>query len=399
VRSALEWAQARALAADGVSQREIARRLGINRRTVKRMLEADAPPTYRRAPQGSKVDRFEPVIRAALEECPDIKAPRMADILRDDYGYEGSVDVVKRRLRELRPPAERPAQRTGYRPGQVLQLDWLELPTRPRIAGRERRVFALLGSLPYSGAQSAHFSFDMTAESFLEGQVRIFDWLGGVVRECVYDNLRSVVARRQGDEVRWNQRFLHLRGHYAFHATACTPATPREKGSVEGGVRHLKSGFWPARRVASLHDLDEQYADWRDRICNRRLHSTGRFLVHERLGEERAALRPLPPAPFDYAYCRTSRVPLDGYLRYRQSFYRAPEALVHQRADLRADRDAVWICHRGAEVARYARSYEPGSWSPPPRLRPEPPPAPAPARILVPEVCPPELADYAALCA
>jgi transposase len=148
VRSALEWAQAKALAADGVSRREIARRLGINRRTVKRMLESDAPPTYRRAAQGSQVDRFEPVIRATLEEWPDIKAPRMTDILRDDYGYAGSVDVVKRRLRELRPPAERPAQRTGYRPGQVLQLDWLELPTRPRIAGRERRVLALLGSLP-----------------------------------------------------------------------------------------------------------------------------------------------------------------------------------------------------------------------------------------------------------
>jgi transposase len=399
VRSALEWARARAMAADGVSQREIARRLGINRRTVKRMLDSDGPPTYRRAARGSKVDRFEAVIRATLEDCPDIKAPRMTDILRDDFGYEGSVDVVKRRLRELRPPSGRPAQRTGYRPGQVLQLDWLELPTRPRVAGRERRVYALLGTLPYSAAQSAHFSFDMTAESFLEGHVRILDWLGGVPRECVYDNLRSVVARREREVVHWNRRFLHLRGHYAFHATACTPQTPREKGSVEGGVRHLKTGFWPARRIASLADLDEQYADWRDRICNRRLHSTGRFLVDERLAAERAALRPLPPERFDYSYARESRVPLDGYLRYRQSFYRAPEALVHQRAYLRADRDSVWLEYRGTEVARYPRSYEPGSWLPAPRLRPEPPVARTPAQIIAPEVCPPELADYAELCA
>jgi transposase len=399
VRSALEWAEVRTLAANGVSQREIARRLGINRRTVRRMLEADAPPSYRRAPQGSKVDRFEPVIRATLAECPGIKAPRMTDILRDEHGYEGSVDVVKRRLRELRPPSERPAQRTGYRPGQVLQLDWLELPTRPKVAGRERRVYALLATLPYSGAQSAHFSFDMTAESFLEGHVAILDWLGGVVRECVYDNLRSVVAKRDGDEIRWNERFLHLRGHYAFHSTACTPQTPREKGSVEGGVRYLKTGFWPARRISSLADLDEQYADWRERVCNRRLHSTGRFLVHERLAAERQALRPLPPSRFDYAYARESRVPLDGYLRYRQSFYRAPEALVHQRVCLRADRDSVWICHRGAEVARYPRSYEPGSWLPPPRLRPEPPTVPMPAEIAIPAIAPPELRDYAALCA
>ncbi len=160
MRSALEWAQARAWAADGVSQREIARRLGINRRTVKRMLESDRPPRYERAAQGSMLDPLEPVMRATLEECPDVRAPRMTDILRDGYGYRGSVDLVRRRLQQLRPPRERAAQRTGYRPGQVLQLDWLELPTRPRIAGRERRVYALLGTFstePFSrGVAGVH---------------------------------------------------------------------------------------------------------------------------------------------------------------------------------------------------------------------------------------------------
>jgi transposase len=80
----------------------------------------------------------------------------------------------------------------------VLQLDWAEMPTRPRLAGNERRVYALVASLPYSGAQTAFFSLEMTLESFLEGHVRAFEWLGGVPRECVYDNLRSVVARREG---------------------------------------------------------------------------------------------------------------------------------------------------------------------------------------------------------
>jgi transposase len=397
VRSALEWAEARTMAADGRSQREIAARLGINRRTVKRMLEADEPPAYRRPASGSMLDPLEPVLRKLLEDWPDIKAPRVTEILRDDHGYQGSVDLVRRRLQELRPSRERAAQRTGYHPGQVMQLDWAEMPTRPKIGGRERRVYALIGTLPYCGAQSAHFSFDMTAESFLEGHVAILDWLGGVPRECVYDNLRTVVAKRERDEIRWNQRFLHLRGHYAFHATACTPATPREKGAVEGGVRHVKTGFWPARRIVSLQDLDDQYADWRDRVCNARVHSTGRFVVADRLADERLALRSLPPTRFDYAYARASRVPLDGYLRYRQSFYRAPEALVHQRVELRADRDTVWIAHHGEEVARYLRSYEPGSWLPAPRLRPEPPPAPRPAELVIPDVAPPELADYAAL--
>ena len=70
-----------------------------------------------------------------LEEWPQIKAPRLTEILRDDYGYTGSLRLVQERLRELRPRPVRPAQRTGYRPGQVLQLDWAEMPTRPRGRG------------------------------------------------------------------------------------------------------------------------------------------------------------------------------------------------------------------------------------------------------------------------
>ena len=398
MRSALEWAEVRALVGDGVSEREIARRLRINRRTVARLARSEEPPRYRRSPLVSKLDPFEPLLRRLLEEWPQIKAPPATELLREEYGYDGSVDLVKRRLRELRPRAVRPAQRTGYRPGQVLQLDWAEMPTRPTLAGRERRVYALVASLPYSGAQTAFFSFELTLESFLEGHVRAFEWLGGVPRECVYDNLRSVVARREGDEVVWNRRFLHLRGHYGFHAHPCTPATPREKGSVEAGVRYLKSGFWPARHFTDLGELDGQYGDWRDRTCNRRTHASGRFPVDERLAEERRALRPLSPLRFDWSGHRSTRVPLDGYLRHGGCFYRAPERLVHERVELGFDRDQVWICHRGQEVARYRRSYEQGLWLPPPIMRPEPPVA-APRVLPRVAVTPPELADYAELCA
>ena len=208
-----------------------------------------------------------------------------------------------------------------------------------------------------------------------------------------------MVARREGDRIIWNGRFTALRGDYAFHATACTPATPREKGSVEGGVRHLKTGFWPARRFGCLAELDEQYAHWRDRVCNRRIHASGRFPVAERLAHEREVLRPLPLAPFDFAGARPVRVPLDGYLKLGGNFYRAPLVLVHQRVELRFDRDHVWIRHAGADVAGYPRSWEQGRWFPAPQPRPEPPTPAQIARLAVPSIAPPELADYAELCA
>ena len=246
----------------------------------------------------------------------------------------------------------------------MLQLDWAEMPTRPRIAGRERRVYALVATLPYSGAQSAHFSFDLTAESFLEGHVRIFDWLGGVARECVYDNLRSAVARRDArpdhvePAVPRAARPLRLSRH------ACTPATPREKGSVEGGVRHLKTRVLagPAVRLPGR-------ARRAIRALARRASATDASMPpaasRSSSGSRTSAsvLRPLPPTVFDFAGARPVRVPLDGYLKLGGNFYRAPLALVHQRVELRFDRDRVWIVHRGETVARYPRSYDRGSGS------------------------------------
>ena len=303
MRSAVEWAQVRAMAADGVSRREIARRLGIDRRTAGRLVEASEPPRYERPPAGSMLDPLEPVIRRLIDEWPQIRAPRVSELLRDDYGYVGSVDLVRKRMAALRPPAARPAQRTGYRPGQVMQVDWAEMPTRPRIAGRERRVYAPICSLPFSGASTAHFSFDMTVESFLERHVRAFGWLGGVPRECVYDNLRSAVARRERDVVTWNPRFVALRGHFAFHATACTPATI--EGKEPGGGRAPAGAFtgptaWPTtssppcRRTSSSCRRGRRGVDRRRRLSGRDRAIFTDF--EERSGRRRTVRPPLDDA-------------------------------------------------------------------------------------------------------
>jgi hypothetical protein len=128
-------------------------------------------------------------------------------------------------------------------------------------------------------------------------------------------------------------------------------------------------------------------------------HATGRHVVADRLAHEREHLRALPPVVFDAAGRRSSRVPTDGYLKHGRCFYRAPESLVHQRVELRWDRDRVWIEHHGQIVADYPRSYEHGVWRPAPRMRPEPPPVAELVPLAPPEVVPPALTDYAELCA
>jgi transposase len=397
-RSAMEWAQVRSLAADGVSKRQIAARLGINRRTVDRLVAAAALPRYARAPKGSMLDPLEPVLRGLLEERPEMKAPRVTEILRASCGYEGSLDLVKKRLAALRPGRARPAQRTGYWPRQVLQLDWAEMPTRPKVAGRQRRVYALIASLPFSGAQTAHLASIWRRSRFWRAtSARLSGWAAfrasASMTTCARSSRAATATRSPG-----------IRGSWRCAATM--PLTRRlarrrrrEKGSFRGAVRRLKTGFWPARRIARLVDLDEQYAHWRDRVCNRRRHATGGFWVRERLEVERDALRSLSPSAFDYAGRRATRVPLDGYLKLGGCFYRAPEPLVHQRVELRFDRDRVWVAHRGQIVARYPRSHDRGRWFPPARLRPEPPLPTLGVALAGPVIPAPELTGYAELCA
>jgi hypothetical protein len=90
----------------------------MNRRTVKRLVEAAQPPRYRREATGSMLDPLEPVIRSVLEEVEDVKAPRLTELLREDYGYTGSVDLVRKRLAELRPRLCGRRRRRATSPGR-----------------------------------------------------------------------------------------------------------------------------------------------------------------------------------------------------------------------------------------------------------------------------------------
>jgi hypothetical protein len=129
------------MAVDGLSESEIAKRLGIDRRTAAKLVDADEPPGYRRAPAGSMLDPLELVLRRLLEEWPDIRAPRVTELLRDDYGYQGSVDLVRKRLAVLRPRPERAAQRTGCsgfgpRAASAIWASWMS--STPAGATRSR---------------------------------------------------------------------------------------------------------------------------------------------------------------------------------------------------------------------------------------------------------------------
>lgn len=142
-----DWAEIRRLHnAEDLSIKEISRRLGMARNTVRSALRSDAPPVFDRKPRPSAVDAVEGEIRALLSEFPRMPAT----VIAERIGWDRSITILKDRVRELRPlflPAD-PCQRTEYRPGELAQWDLWFPPVKVPLGQAQE------ASLPSSSASS-----------------------------------------------------------------------------------------------------------------------------------------------------------------------------------------------------------------------------------------------------
>ena len=256
------------------------------------------------------------------------------------------------------------------------------MPTRPRIAGRERRVYALICTLPFSGASTAHFSFDMTIESFLEGHVRAFAWLGGVPRECVYDNLRSAVAKREA---------RRRRGHPLEPAVLAAARALRVSRARLHAGDAAREGLGRGRGPLSQDRVLAGAAlrgRWPSSTTSTPAGATGSRC---RAGTPPAGTSSPSGSRTSASSCgRCRRSPstrpgagLRGSRWTAISSTAAAFTARRRRWSISASSCAGTATGSGSSttatrVADYARSYEHGIWQPAPRMRPEPPPV-APA--------------------
>lgn len=122
------WAEIRRLHnAENVPIKEIARRLGIARNTLRTALASPEPPRYRRKATGSVVDAYETEIRTLLRDWPTVPAT----VIAERIGYANSPTVLKDRLRVIRPEyvGIDPADRLVHEPGQAAHMDlWFPEP-------------------------------------------------------------------------------------------------------------------------------------------------------------------------------------------------------------------------------------------------------------------------------
>lgn len=354
-----EWAEVRRLhKVEGLSQRAISRRLGLNRRTVAKALASPAPPRYERSSSGSILDPYKPKIHALLAEDPKLRAVRILELIEPD-GYLGKISLVRNFVREIRPlyQPQRVFLRMEYDPAEYAQVDWGEMPDRVLWQGHWCKVHAFLLVLCYSRLLYLEFSLGTKLWDLLRCHRHAFQAIGGVPKACVYDNLSSVVKRRRGTDITLNETFQHFAGHYCFQVHPCWPGEAHQKGAVEKPVDYVKGNFWAGRYFADYLDLQRQGRRWQDHTANVRVHSITRQRPVDRFLVEKETLLPLPSEPFDTDWVLSPKVSKQCLVRVDTNDYSVPRECYRQSIEVRVDDQSVRIKLRGKEIARHARCY------------------------------------------
>lgn len=338
----------------------ISAELGVHHDAVRNAVEADRFVRTGTQIRPTLLDPYKGLVEKILDDHPQLRATRIFEMLRS-RGYLGSVVQLRRHIAKTRPTQSEAFLRLETLPGEQAQVDWGNFG-KIQVGSAKRSLSCFVLVLSWSRAMYARFALDQTLESFMRGHVLAFEALGGVPREILYDNLKSVVLERAGDHIRFHPRILDLAGYYHFAPKPCAPYRGNEKGKVERQIQYLRHSFFAARRFSSVEDLNAQLARWVAEIAHTRRapgHADGRSVV-DLLADERARLLPLPEHPMSCGRVLGATSGKTPYVRFDLNDYSIPHTLVKKPLTLVAEERTLRILDGDVEVAQHARSYDRG---------------------------------------
>ena len=351
---------------EGLSEREAARRFGIDRGTVSKMLKHSEPPGYRRSspPQSPKLDPVKPFIDEILRSDQAMvkkqrhTAKRIFERLRDEHDFKGGITIVTDYVRDQKRRGKEVFVPLAHDPGHA-QADFGE--AWAIIGGEQRKVRYFALDLPHSDACFVKAYPAETSEAFCDGHVSAFAFFGGVPLSILYDNTAIAVAKIMKDGTRnRTQVFTRLQSYYLFKDRFGRPGKGNDKGKVEGMIGFIRRNYLvPMPRFESFEALNV----WLEEQCLKRrgdvLRGHGRS-IEERLVRDLDALMALPPVPFDACEQISTKASSISMVRYRNNDYSVPVAFAHHDLQVRGYVHEVVIACGSEIIARHKRSYDKG---------------------------------------
>ena len=351
---------------EGIGQREIARRLGISRNTVKKYCEGDQVPwerkTYER-PATVLTEDVKQFIRECLEQdqIEGLKkqrhtARRIYHRLKKEKGYTGGESTIRNLVKEMRPTYKEAFMPLEFDPGEAAQVDWGEATIY--LKGVKTKVQLFCYRLCYSADIYVKAFQRQNQESFLEGHVDAFSHFNGVPQKVIFDNARVAVKEGFGLYAKPQAAYQALSAHYAFGMHFTNINSGNEKSLVENLVGWARRNLMvPLPRVDSLEELNEALVegclDYRNHHIQGRPHAVGEQSI-----SDCHALNKLPAYTFETSRTATARVHDDSTVQFDKNRYSVPVKLVGCQVSVKAYGNEIACYYNGEKVACHQRSYK-----------------------------------------
>ena len=358
--------------------REIARRTGLSRNTIKKYLNSGTiEPSFATPDRPSKLDPFAEKLAGWLKtEAGKSRKQRRtlkqmhADLVK--LGFTGSYGRVAAFARQWRTDRQREQQTTGrgtfvplsFRPGEAFQFDWSE--DYGHLADERTKLQMAHIKLSHSRAFLLRAYPLQTHEMLFDAHWHAFRVFGGVPERGIYDNMKTAVDRvGRGKERQVNLRFLAMVNHYVFEPEFCNPAAGWEKGQVEKNVQDSRHQV--LQEMPGFPDLAMMNA-WLEQRClevwQETPHGTLPGTIADVWAEERAALMPLPPA-FDGFVEQSKRVSPTCLISFERNRYSVPASFANRPVSLRVYPDRLVVAAEGQVLCEHERLIQRSHHLPP----------------------------------
>ena len=348
--------------------REIERRTGLSRNTIRKYLRAETvEPQFKVPKRPSKLDPFAEKLSGWLriEAGKSRKQKRTAKQMHADLvalGYDGSYARVAAYVRGWKVDRQRDAQTSGrgtfvplvFGAGEAFQFDWSE---DWAVLGSERvKLQAAHTKLSHSKAFIVRAYPLQTHEMLFDALTQAFRVLGGVPRRGIFDNMKTAVDRIGVGKARQvNARFAAMASHYLFEPEFCNPASGWEKGQVEKNVQDARRRLW--QRLPSFLDIhalnawleDQCIAQWGE-IQHGGLPGT----VADVHAAELDSLMPLG-RPFDGFVEHTKRVSPICLVHFERNRYSVPASFANRPVSVRIYPERIVVAAEGQILCEHTR--------------------------------------------
>jgi hypothetical protein len=285
-------------------------------------------------------------VEVRLELAPGLEAKTLFEDLQRRFPgrfQDGQLRTLQRRVkrwRALQGPHREVYFAQQHQPGQLGASDFTHLTSlNITIAGVPFAHLVYHFVLTYSNWEYVKVCFSESFESFSAGFQEAL-WELGAVPELHRTDRMSLAVHQDGHPALFTQRYRAMLSHYGMRGQAINAGQGHENGDAEQSHNQFKRKLEQALLLRGSRDFAtrEEYEEFLRALC--RQLNAGR---QQRLAEERARLKPLPPCRLESFKRLEVRVSPGSTIAVERNLYSVPARLIGEWVEARVSAESVQV--------------------------------------------------------